>query len=130
VRVTAPSINISGTNSGIFSATAPPPDERLEAFAALFGVDYATLLESTGLPDPDIFDVLAALDDDFGLIEVNDRVPGDAGEISATASQVAMSGESRIDSSTFWDGQGGHVAMNSDSLNLNGGAQIRSRSGV
>jgi filamentous hemagglutinin family protein len=129
VRVTAPSISISGTNSGIFSATAPPPDERLEAFAALFGVDYATLLESTGLPDPDIFDVLATLDDDFGLIEVTDRVPGDAGEISATASQVAMSGESRIDSSTFWDGQGGHVAMNSGSLNLNGGAQIRSRSG-
>jgi filamentous hemagglutinin family protein len=134
VRV-ANAIRIEGTDSGIFSTTAPAPEERLDDFAREFGApDFDVLVNATrtalGIADPTVVDVLTYLDDTRNFIEVNDRTPGSAGGINVSTPSLTLSGESRIDSSTFTDGDAGSVRVNAGIVSLVDGAQIRSQSGA
>jgi filamentous hemagglutinin family protein len=145
VSVTAgQSINMAGTNTRITTITIQPPDDDrdLTDFARLFdGVfqanlgipipDYPALREALGIAphNGDLMDVLAALNG-LGLTAVADLTEGDAGTISVTTPTLSMSGDTRIETSTGWDGNAGAVETNIGSLFINNGATIRSLSGT
>ena len=132
----AQAVNISGAASGIASQTVPPPQAELDAFAGLIlgpGAAFADLAGALGL-DPataDLFDVLEALNAIPLTAIPGPLVPGDGGNITVTTPVLAVSGQdSAIDSSTAWDGNAGAVNLDVDTLTVNNGAQIRSRSGL
>jgi filamentous hemagglutinin family protein len=140
----AQSITLTGADTRIISQTAQPSDDDppLNAFAQQFdGVFQANL----GIPIPDypslraalniaphngdLMDVLAALND-LGLTAVPDLTPGDAGKISISTPVLTMNADTRLETSTAWDGNAGQIGVNVGSLSLNDGASIRSRSGT
>ena len=85
----------------------------------------------TGDPNAGILAVLNGLDmspfADFGGVPI---VSGNAGNISITASALSIDGIHTISSSTSSDGNGGTLNIMVDSLSLDNGAEIRSRSGL
>jgi large exoprotein involved in heme utilization and adhesion len=137
-------ITISGTASGIASQTGSPPQVELDLFAQIFYADPATfarLVGDLGL-DPataTILDVLGPLAD-FGLIPALKVTPGNAGTISVMAPSILVSGQnSAIDSGTAWGikamdgtvfGNAGAVHVSGTNVTVNGGGEIRSRSGI
>ena len=64
------------------------------------------------------------------MVAVTDFTPGDAGRISITTPLLTMNADTRIETSTGWDGNAGAVLANVGSLFLNDGAAIRSSSGI
>ncbi len=131
VKVTASEINISGASSGIFSTTADPSDEVLNAFANRFGVDFNFLLDlarARGVSDPDFFDVLAVLDDELGLIDVKERTAGNAGSIMIEAGQFVLRGGGEVSARTSNTGTGGNVAFNAKEIQLADGGSISAES--
>lgn len=141
VSVTADnSINISGENSGIASATIEPSDEVKDQLAQRFGsADFDSMIIDLNnfaggpllQPDATLFDALAALQL-LGLINLNDPDPsaGDAGTITATAATLNMDDASRITSSTSDNGNGGIINVQVDTLAMTNDAEIRSRTGL
>jgi filamentous hemagglutinin family protein len=145
ISVTAgKSVDMAGTNTRITSTTVQPSDSdpALTYFAgqfdgffqANFGIpipDYPALRVALGIEPHigDVMDVLAALNG-YGLTDVADLVPGDAGTISVTAPILNMDGDTRIETSTGWDGNAGAIVANLGFLYMNDGAAIRSTSGT
>lgn len=143
------SINLTGANSRITGQTVQPLDIQLDSFAQrfdfffstspMFGTpipDYASLRTALGIaPHPgDLMDVLAALNqiqDDFGLplTAVPDVTAGDAGKIVINTPVLSMNADTRMETSTGWDGNAGEINANVGSLFLENGASIRSLSG-
>ena len=131
------SITMSDQFTAIFSATEPPSEARLDSFAQLFGApDYATLREALGVTPGanDLMQVLAVLSTipgpgDVPLIAVDDFTSGSGGAVTVTAPVLTENSDARIETSTAWDGNAGTIAANIDSLSLDSGASIRSRSG-
>jgi filamentous hemagglutinin family protein len=138
------SIDITGTDTRITSTTVQPSDgeaslnkfaQRFDGvFQAELGIpipDYPALREALGITPHvgDLMDVLAALND-LELTAVTDLTPGDAGTISVTAPKLTMNGDTRIETSTGWDGNAGAIVANLGSLFLSNGAAIRSASGT
>ena len=146
VDVTAgQSITLTGANSRILSGTLQAPDDQYngfaQKFAGVFGVPastftYASLRARLGVaPAPgDLMQVLAKLNtmNSGGnpLVAVTDFIPGDAGRVSFTTPLLTMNADTRIETSTGWDGNAGAVLANVGSLFLNDGAAIRSSSGI
>jgi hypothetical protein len=64
------------------------------------------------------------------LVAVTDFIPGDAGRVSFTTPLLTMNADTRIETSTGWNGHAGSVLGNIGSLFLNDGAAIRSTSGI
>ena len=94
--------------------------------------DFPTMAGTfTGNPDANLFDVLGALQM-IGLTDLDGANPvaGDAGALSIAASSLSMNGDHTISSSTTSDGNGGLINIQVGSLTLEGGAEIRSRSGL
>ena len=143
------SITLTGANSRILSGTLQVPDQDLNLnlfaqkfngfFQATRGIpipDYASLrrvLEVAPAPG-DLMQVLAKLKQFTSggnpLVAVTDFTPGDAGRISITTPLLTMNADTRIETSTGWDGNAGAVLANVGSLFLNDGAAIRSSSGI
>jgi filamentous hemagglutinin family protein len=139
-------ITLTGANTRVLSGTSQPPDQQLNSFAqrfaGFFGVpvasfSYASLRTRLGIaPAPgDLMQVLArlnALRDSAGnpLVAVTDFTAGDAGRVSITTPLLTMNADTRIETSTGWDGNAGAVLANVGSLFLNNGAAIRSSSGI
>ncbi len=141
-------ITLTGANSRILSGTLQVTDQELNPFAQRFIAfftnnlhipisDYASLRKALGIaPAPgDLMQVLAklhAIKDSAGnpLVAITDFIPGDAGRISITTPLLTMNADTRIETSTGWDGNAGAVLANVGSLFLNDGAAIRSTSGI
>src|SRR5262249_48030728 len=137
-------ITVAGANSRILSATLQLTDAELNTFAnrfaAFFGVSslsYASLRTRLGVPPAtgafmQVLAELHAITDSAGnpWVAVTDFTPGDAGRISITTPLLTMNADTRIETSTGWDGNAGAVLANVGSLFLNDGAAIRSSSGV
>jgi filamentous hemagglutinin family protein len=124
------SITMTGADSRILSTTAQLPDEQLDAiFLGWLGVDFATLVELTGNPDANLFDVLA-LTNAFGFTNVIDLTPGNAGTINISTPSLTMNSDTRVVASTGWDGNAGSVIGNVGSLFILDDASIRSQSGI
>jgi large exoprotein involved in heme utilization and adhesion len=127
------SINLSGEGSGIFGSTNPVPNAELDAFATqVLGrtATFADLIADLGL-DPataDIFDVLDVLNA-RDWTSVTDLSPGDAGKVSVTTPLLSLDTGAVLSAVTLWDGNAGEIEANVDNLSLQGGAEIRSRSG-
>jgi filamentous hemagglutinin family protein len=143
VALTAGESITLGANSRISSGTLPAPDQELNNFAQRFSgffripLDYASLRTLLGIaPAPgDLMQVLAELNairDPAGnpLVAVTDFTAGDAGRISIITPLLTMNGDTRIETSTGWDGNAGSVVANVGSLFLNDGAAVRSTSGI
>ena len=146
VDVTAgQSITLTGANSRILSGTLQAPDIQYDAFAqkfaGVFGVPaatftYASLRSRLGIaPAPgDLMQVLAKLNAMTSagnpLVAVTDFMPGDAGRVSFTTPLLTMNADTRIETSTGWNGNAGAVLANVGSLFLKDGAAIRSSSGI
>ncbi|MGH8615165.1 MAG: filamentous hemagglutinin N-terminal domain-containing protein [Gammaproteobacteria bacterium] len=131
VKVAASEINISGAGSGIFSTTADPSDEVLNAFANRFGVDFNFLLDlarERGVSDPDFFDVLPVLDDELGLIDVKERTAGNAGSIMIEAGQFVVRDGAEVSARTSNTGTGGDVEVNATEIQLADGGSISAES--
>src|SRR5262249_7203324 len=98
--------------------------------------DYATLRRVLGVaPAPgDLMQVLTKLNQMTSggnpLVALTDFTPGDAGRIAITTPLLTMNADTRIETSTGWDGNAGAVLANVGSLFLNDGAAIRSSSGI
>jgi filamentous hemagglutinin family protein len=140
-------VNLSGTNSGIFSVTTQAPDTTYDTFAQRYDTffrtnrggiripNYASLRTAlTVAPGPgDLMQVLAKLNaiNSAGnpLVPVTDFIPGIGGTVSITTPVLAASAGALIESSTGWGGNAGHINANVGSLFLNDGASISSRSG-
>lgn len=141
VSVTADNtINTSGENSGIASATIEPSDAVKDELAQRFGsADFDSMITDLNnfaggpllQPDATLFDALAALQL-LGLINLNDPNPsaGNAGTITVTAATLNMDDASRITSSTSDNGNGGAISVQVDTLAMTNNAEIRSRSGL
>jgi filamentous hemagglutinin family protein len=126
------SINLAG-NGAISGATVPVPDAQLDEFAtAVLGhsATFADLVADLGLEPAtaDIFDVLNVLNG-RGWTAVADLAPGDAGTISATTPELALSDGATISTTTVWDGNAGAIEATVDNVSLSSGARITSRSG-
>jgi filamentous hemagglutinin family protein len=114
------SIAVSGSNSGIFSTAFDVRPSDLDHYANFVGLaNFADLLPLVGV---------TSLDELLGALGIDDS-PGNAGTISIATPSLRMSGDTRVDSSTFGDGNAGGVVANLGALALMDGAQIRSRSG-
>ena len=119
---------MTGANSRILSGTLQAPDIQYDGFAqkfaGVFGVPaatftYASLRTRLGIvPAPgDLMQVLAklnAMKDSAGnpLVAVTDFIPGDAGRVSFTTPLLTMNADTRIETSTGWDGNAGAVLGN------------------
>lgn len=138
------SIDLSGTDARITSLTRQPSDDdpALTAFAQLFDgafqanlgtpiPDYPALREALGVTprNGDLMDVLSALNA-LGLTAVADLTPGDAGTVTLNSPELSLTADSRIETSTGWDGNAGAIVANTGTLSLNDGGAIRSRSGI
>jgi hypothetical protein len=143
-------ITLTDANSRILSGTSQLPDQQLNSFALRFSgffqnvlrnpipiTDYASLRKALGVAPAtgDLMQVLAKLNairDSAGnpLVAVTDFTPGDAGRISLTTPLLTMNADTRIETSTGWDGNAGAVLANVGSLFLKDGAAIRSSSGI
>ena len=124
------SITLTGSDSRIISTTAQLSDDSLNAlFLELFQVDFDTLAEETGVPDADIFNVLAYLNS-IGMTNVTDLTPGNAGTVNISSPLLTMNADTRIAVSTGWDGNAGDIVGNVGSLFVKDGASIRSQSGI
>lgn len=122
------SITITGADSGIASTTAQATDQTLDTlFLSWLGVDYATLVDLTG--SSNLFDVLAFLNE-MGITNVTDLTPGNAGTIHVRTPLLTMNADTRIATSTAWDGNAGQVVGNFGSLLMRDGAAIQSQSGI
>jgi filamentous hemagglutinin family protein len=131
------STTVSST-SGIFASTVPPNQDLLDFFAsnfALLGItDWASLqgfvTSISGIPNPGIFDVLGVLRA-VGLLSFPDStlIPGNGGAISMTTPLLTVDTGGAVSSSTGWDGNAGQVVGNVDSLVVENGGEIRTRSG-
>ena len=131
-------IGLDGVNTGIFSRTVLPPENRLNAFAVRMGQPtYAALRAAHNVPaSGDLSDVLAALNSfrpaGVGptLISIPDLTLGDSGNVTIAAPRLTMSNGARIDNSTAWAGNAGEINVNVGSASVNSGAQVRSQSGL
>jgi filamentous hemagglutinin family protein len=127
------SISLSGEGGGIFGSTNPVPIVELNAFATRAlgrAATFADLIADLGL-DPataDIFDVLNVLNA-RGWTAVVDLSPGDAGKVSVTAPQLSLDAGAALSSLTLWDGNAGQIEANIGNVSVQGGAEIRTRSG-
>jgi filamentous hemagglutinin family protein len=142
------SVTLTGANSRILSGTLQVPDQELNSFAQRFNAffqafrgipipNYAALRSALGIaPAPgDLMRVLTALNairDPAGnpLVAVTDFAPGEAGTISIRTPLLTMNADTRIETSTGWDGNAGAVVANVGSLFLTDGAALRSSSGI
>ena len=140
------SITLTGTNSRILSGTLQAPDDQYngfaQKFAGLFSVvpatsfTYASLRSRLGIAPAtgDLMQVLATLNSmtsaGIPLVAVTDFVPGDAGRVSFTTPLLTMNADTRIETSTGWNGNAGAVLGNVGSIFVNNGAAIRSTSGI
>ena len=140
------SITLTGANSRVLSGTLQVPDAELNSFAqkfaGVFGVPaasftYAALRTRLGVVPAtgDLMQVLAklnAMKDSAGnlLVAVTDFTPGDAGIISFRTPLLTMNADTRIETSTGWNGNAGAVLGDVGSLFVNDGAAIRSSSGI
>lgn len=133
------SISMDGLNTGIFSATVRPPQNRLDTFGTRMGggtvLPWATLLRGLGLPaNADIPQVLARLNTflvgGVPIISVPDLTIGDAGRINVATPLLTMTNGARIDNSTGWDGNAGEIFADVGAVSLASGAKIRSGSGL
>ena len=125
-------INISGENSGIASAAPEPVDAVKDylAYVMIGSNNFANLLTAFGLAaDSTMYDALGFLQAVFGY-PIGLPVAGDAGSITLAASTLNMKSNSRITSSTSSDGNGGTINIQVDKLEMEKGAEIRSRSGL
>jgi filamentous hemagglutinin family protein len=140
-------ITLTGANSRILSGTLQLTDAELNSFAqrfaAFFGVfpatsfTYASLRTRLGVAPAvgDFMQVLKKLHETTNsvsnpLVAVTDITPGDAGRISITTPLLTLNADTRIETSTGWDGNAGAVLANVGSLFLKDGAAIRSTSGI
>ena len=138
------SVEMSGTNTRITSTTIQPADNdpNLTAFAQRYdrffratrGIpipNYPSLRQALGIAprNGDLMNVLMALNN-LGLTAVAKLTPGNAGTIVIAAPTLTMNGDTRIETSTGWDGNAGAVVANLGSMFLNNGAAIRSTSGT
>ena len=144
------SLTLTGTSTFISSTTSQPLDSELTGFAQLFdpyfqffyGVatpDYPSLREALGIaPGPnDLMQVLAALSmipdpsgTGFPLVAVTDFTPGTGGNLSIATPVLTANAGARIETSTAWDGNAGAIVADVDTLTLNEGAVMGSRSGA
>ena len=144
------SLTMTGTSTFISSTTSQPLDSELTGFAQLFdpyfqffyGVatpDYPSLREALGIaPGPnDLMQVLAALSmipdpsgSGYPLVAVTDFTPGTGGDLSVTTPVLSASADARIETSTAWDGNAGAIVADVDTLTLDAGAIMGSRSGA
>ena len=123
-------IEFTGSDSRLLSATLEPSEATLDAlFGNVYGVTYQTLKDITAVPDASLMDVLGFLSDS-GLIQLDDLTPGDAGTVSITTPVLTMGADTRIETSTGWEGNAGAVLTSTDDISMRDGASIRSRSGV
>lgn len=130
-------ITMSGEFTQISGRTEQPLDGELTAFAQLFGQpDYPSLRDALGVPEGpnDLMGVLEALSMMTGpagnpLVAVTDFTPGDGGTVTVSAPSLNLSTSARLETSTLWDGNAGRIDVDVDSLALDTGATIRSRSG-
>jgi filamentous hemagglutinin family protein len=103
VEVTAnQAITLTGADSRILSVTTQQTDEALNAlFQFIFFEDFTSLRDQTGIPNADLFDVLAFLNA-RGDTAVADLTPGDAGSVTVTTPMLTMNADTRIETSTGW----------------------------
>ena len=129
-------ITLTGANSRILSGTSQVSEpKQLDSFAPpihrllpkcpphFLSPDYASLRKALGVaPAPgDLMQVLAKLNairDQAGnpLVAVTDFTPGDAGRISIATPLLTMNADTRIETSTGWDGNAGAVLANIGSI--------------
>ncbi len=145
VQITAGQpVTLSGTDSRILNSANQPPDEVLDAlyqFTLFGGEDFASLKSATGIPNADLFNVLALLRDRGDIVlSDSELLPGNAGPVAVNTPLLTMNADTRVETSTGWGefdpvrnevvGNAGNVAVDVGSLFLNDGASIRSRSGA
>lgn len=134
---------IDGPLSGVSSQTAVLPTAELDAFAAAFfgaGFTFAQMVDFFGLPTGStLFDVLRATNEAFfppipiplTAIPADRLDPGNGGAIDIITPALHLTGtNAAIDSSTGVDADAGDVAVSADSIVVEHGAAIGSRSGI
>ncbi len=146
VDVTGP-IVLSGDNTGIFSRTQDVRQSDLDALARRFQINLVTSppFPPAAVPTPaqlpvESFDELLDLAlfgggfftsvEQFMQLALRiPATPGAGGTIHVSADSLLMGADTRVDSSTTGDGPAGNVHARLGSLRVEGGAQLRSRSG-
>jgi filamentous hemagglutinin family protein len=134
--ITINGVNVGQGSSGIASATVLPPAELEGFLASLYGFpDFQTMVlvlyQGNPPPDADLFDALAALKGiGFTDLDGANPVAGNAGNVSIAATSLSITGDHAISSSTSSDGNGGAISVQVETLSLEDGAEIRSRSGI
>jgi len=128
------SITFTGADSRVLALAFPPPLETLnELFLSFVGLNFEELRVELntccGLPlDADQFAVLDTLNQ-LGFTAVTDLTPGDAGTITIRTPVLTLNTDTRLTTSTGWDGNAGAIVVDVGSLNLNNGGLIESASG-
>lgn len=142
------SLDLTGSDSRILSGTAQATDPEYDDFARRYDAvfqfladtpipDYATLRAALGITpaNGDLMEVMATLSgipgpDGNTLLAATDFEPGSAGEIQLFSPEVELAADTRILTSTGWDGAAGAIAVNATTLQLTDGGSVSSQSGI
>ena len=132
VDVTAgESVTLSGANARVEGVTVQNDNALNDLFNEVFLESFDDIRAEMGDPNASLSEVLAYMRDvrQVVLIPDLDLTPGDGGTISVTTPVLTLNADTRLETSTSWDGNAGQIHANVGSLFLNDGALINSSSG-